>query len=73
MNWIQEEWSWNKVVFKDLLLQEHCIVYLFKLLYMYTPHVLQVTPRKRVTHKILEIIYINKWLRFVCKISDPNG
>ena len=40
---------------------------------MYTPHVLQATPRKRVTHKILEIIYINKLLRFVSKISDSNG
>jgi len=27
---------------------------------LYFAHLLQVTPRKRVTHKILEIIYINK-------------
>ena len=54
-------------------LQGRCIVYLFKLSHMYTPLVLQVTPRKRVTHKTLEIIYINKWLRFVSKISDSNG
>ena len=45
---------------QKLGLQEHCIVYLFELSYMYTPHVLQVTPRKKVTHKILEVIYINK-------------
>ena len=56
---------------KTLGLQEHCIV--FELSYMDTPHVLQVTPRKRVIHKILEIIYINKWLRFVSRISDSNG
>jgi len=49
------------------------VVYLFEVSYMYTPHVLQVTPRKRVTHKILEIIYINEYLRFVSKISDPKG
>jgi len=45
---------------KTFSLQERCIVYLFELSCMYTPHVLQVTPGKRVTHKMLEIIYINK-------------
>jgi len=37
-------------------LQGRCIVYL---LYTYTPHVSQVTPRKRVTNNIIEIISSN--------------
>ena len=75
MDWIQEEWSWNKVAFKDTWFTRtlYCVFIQNIVSYVYTAHVLQVTPRKRVTHKILEITYINKWLRFVSTISDSNG
>jgi len=51
----QKEWSWNKVT-KTFGLQGRCIAYV---LYTYTPHVLHVTLRKRVTHNIIGIICNN--------------
>jgi len=47
-------------------------VFLFELSYIYTPFEIASHTRKRATHKILEIIYIDKGLRFVNKISDSN-
>ena len=57
---------------QTLGLQGRCIVFLFELSYIYTPFEIASHTRKRATHKILEIIYIDKGLRFVNKISDSN-
>jgi len=55
-----------------LVLQRYCIVYLFELLYIYTPHVLYVTPRKRVTHHITETIFNNIPYEIIQNIPDLN-
>jgi len=47
-------------------------MYLFELLYTYTPHVLYVTPRKKVTHNIIEIIYNNIPCEIIQNIPDLN-
>jgi len=39
MNLTQEEWR-RTLDLQTLGLQEHCIVYLFELSYIYTPHVI---------------------------------
>jgi len=39
---------------------------------MYTPHVLQVTPRKRITHNIMEIICSNIPYEIINDIPDLN-
>jgi len=43
------------------------------LLYTYTPHVLQVTLRKRVTHNSIEIIWTNIPYENIDNIPDLNG
>ena len=48
-------------------------MYLFELLYTYTPHLLQVTLRKKVTHNITEIICSNIPYENINNIPDLNG